>query len=35
MWWNWPKEIVKKAVPIIQQGDIEGLESFAHANHVI
>lgn len=34
-WWNWPKEILKKAVPIIQQGDIEGLESFAQANHVI
>lgn len=34
-WWNWSKEILKKAIPIIQKGNIEILIQFAKANGLI
>jgi chloramphenicol O-acetyltransferase type B len=27
-WWNWPDDLIKQAIPVLQSGDIEGLTEF-------
>lgn len=31
-WWDWSKDVLKKAIPMIQSGDIEGLLKYAQTN---
>ena len=33
-WWNWPLEVIKKAWPVLDAGDVEALERFARENNL-